>query len=209
MLAIAAGSFVYFRAVYTRAKRLRVVEPGRLYRGGLMRVDGFVEAVERHGIRTVINVQDDCPDPDLATAFLGGETVKESALCRRLGVRYVWLAPDLVPRNHARGVRPRVVDEFLALMDRESTYPALIHCKAGLHRTGLLCAIWRMEYQGWSRPEALAELKAHGFGDWACTSANDYVAQYVLEYRRRPNAECGMRSAEFRSVPRSALRIPN
>jgi hypothetical protein len=185
MLALAAGSFVYFRAVYTGTKRLRVVVPGRLFRSGQMRTDGFAEAVRRYGIRTVINVQEDQPDPDVATSFWTGDTIKESEMCRRLDVRYVWLAPDLVPRNHPPGVRPQVLDEFLALMDRESTYPALIHCKAGLHRTGLLSAVWRMEYQGWSRRAAFRELKAHGFGDSACTSANDYVAQYVLEYRPR------------------------
>jgi protein tyrosine phosphatase (PTP) superfamily phosphohydrolase (DUF442 family) len=185
MLAVAAGSFVYFRAVYTRTKRLRVVEAGRLIRSGQMRADGFAFAVQHHGIRTVVNVQEDVPDPDIATSFWGGETVKESELCKQLGVRYVWLAPDLLPRNHPPGEQPGVIGDFLALMDRESSYPVLIHCKAGLHRTGLLSAIYRMEYQGWSRQEAFRELKAHGFGDTACTSANDYVAQYVLEYRPR------------------------
>src|SRR5262245_36429686 len=97
MLALAAGSFLYFRAVYTATKRLRVVEPGRVYRSGQMRAGGFAEAVKRYGIRTVINVQEDQPDPDVATAFWGGDTVKESELCRQLGVQYVWLAPDLVP----------------------------------------------------------------------------------------------------------------
>ena len=32
---------------------------------------------------------------------------------------------------------------------------------------------------------ALRELKAHGFGDIYCTAANDYVRQYVLNYRPR------------------------
>jgi protein tyrosine/serine phosphatase len=58
----------------------------------------------------------------------------------------------------------------------------LIHCKAGLHRTGVLSAVYRMEYQGWTRAQAYAELKAHGFGDTYCTIANDYVKQYVLTY---------------------------
>ena len=60
----------------------------------------------------------------------------------------------------------------------------LIHCKAGLHRTGILTAVYRMEYEGWTPAQAYRELKAHGFGDWACTSANDYVNEYVLQYRR-------------------------
>jgi len=32
--------------------------------------------------------------------------------------------------------------------------------------------------------EAYREMKGQGFGPWVCTSANDYVTQYVLSYRR-------------------------
>jgi hypothetical protein len=40
-----------------------------------------------------------------------------------------------------------------------------------------------MEYQGWTRAEAYREMKGYGFGDFACTSANDYVYEYVLTYQ--------------------------
>ncbi len=176
------GVYVYFRAVYGHHKRFRVIEPGRFYRSGQMTAAGFTDVVRRFGLRTIINVQDDVPDPDLPLHFFSSETMKESELCRRLGVQYVWLAPDLQPRGTPGGPRPKVLDEYLALMDDPGTYPALLHCKAGLHRTGILAAVWRMEYQGWSRVAAYRELKAHGFGDWACTHANEYVAQYVLDY---------------------------
>jgi protein tyrosine phosphatase (PTP) superfamily phosphohydrolase (DUF442 family) len=185
-VAFVLGVYLYFRAAYGYHKRLRTVEPGRFYRSGQMTAEGFIDAVRRLGIRTIINVQDDYPDPDLDLHFFSGETIKESELCRRLGVQYVWLSPDLQPRTTPGGPRPRVIREFLALMDDPSTYPVLLHCKAGLHRTGVLTALWRMEYQGWSRAAAWRELQAHGFGPWVGTGANDYIAQYVLNYRRRP-----------------------
>jgi len=47
----------------------------------------------------------------------------------------------------------------------------------------VLVAVYRMEYEGWAPAEAFRELKAHGFGAWVCTSANDYVTQYVLTYQ--------------------------
>ena len=96
------------------------------------------------------------------------------------------LAPDLIARRKAGVEQPAVIDQYLSVLDDERNFPVLIHCKAGLHRTGILCAVYRMEYQGWSVGEAYTELKAHGFGDWVCTSANDYVEQYVLTYHRRP-----------------------
>jgi hypothetical protein len=85
----------------------------------------------------------------------------------------------LVPQQ-----RPRAIDRFLALMDDRDNYPVLIHCRAGLHRTGVMTAVYRMEYDGWSPQQAIRELKANGFGEWPCTPANDYITQYILTYQR-------------------------
>src|SRR5262249_60015663 len=91
------GCYAYFRAVYEHDKRLRVVEPGRYYRSGQLTAAGFTDAVRALGIRTIVNVQDEFPDPDLQLGPFSRKTIKESALCERLGVRYVWLRPDLQP----------------------------------------------------------------------------------------------------------------
>ena len=181
---VGVAPVVYFRRVYDTDKRLRIVHPGRVYRSGQMTADGFADAVNRFGIRTVINVQDDYPDPDIDVHFWGRRTVKESALCRDFGVRYIHLAPTLISRRLIPAKRPPAIDELLAILDDEANYPVLIHCHAGLHRTGILTAVYRMEYEGWSADEAFREMKAQGFGPWVCTSANDYVTQYVLSYRR-------------------------
>ena len=74
-------------------------------------------------------------------------------------------------------------------MDDPASYPVLIHCKAGLHRTGILAALYRMEYEGWTREEALHELKAHGYGEFASTAANHYINQYVLGYQPRARGQ--------------------
>lgn len=187
MLAVAVWSYFYFRSVYNHERRLRVVEAGKLYRCGQLTADGFRDAVRTYGIKTIINVQDDVPEPAIWRNYLDRRPVKETDVCKELGVRYVWIAPDLVPPPAAQnGARPVAIDQFRDVMDNPANHPALIHCKAGLHRTGILCAIYRMEYQGWPRQTALRELRAHGFGDWACTGDNVYVDQYVLRYQPRP-----------------------
>jgi protein-tyrosine phosphatase len=180
---IVVAPVVHYRNVYTTGKRLRVIEPGRVYRSGQMTVAGFTDAVLRLGIKTVINVQDDFPDPDLELSFWDRRTIKESELCQQLKVRFVQLAPDLIPRRTVPEHRPAAIDQFLDVLDDPGVYPVLIHCKAGLHRTGVLSAVYRMEYQGWSVAEAYRELLAHGFGDWVGTCSNDYITQYVLTYR--------------------------
>jgi hypothetical protein len=174
---------VHYRWVYTHSKRLREVTPGVFYRSGAMTTDGFAEAVARYHIRTIVNLQDEYADPDISTGYFTAQTVKESSLCCSLGVRYVFIPPDLVERRKLSAHRPAAIDCFLNLLDDPATYPVLIHCRAGLHRTGIMTAIYRMEYQGWSRERAIAEMKDNGFGEWPCTSANDYIVQYLLTYR--------------------------
>jgi len=174
---------VHFRAVYAHNKRLREVTPGRVYRSGQMTADGFRAAIEQNHIRTVFNLQNEYADPDINQHFLGFGVVEESELCRQCGVRYVFLPPDLIPRRRVPRERPAAIDQFLEIMDDPANYPVLIHCRAGLNRTGCLVGVYRMEYEGWSPREVIREMKENGFGEYTCTAANDYIVQYVLTYQ--------------------------
>ena len=191
VILLAGVPIAFYRAVYTQSKRLRVVSPGQVYRSGQMTAEGFAEAVHRYHIRTIINLQDEYPNPDIARCWIGGNTVPERELCRQLGVRYVFIAPDLIPHRLAPVLRPEAIERFLAVMDDPESYPVLIHCRAGLHRTGVIVAVYRMEYEGWSSRAAMEEVLANGFGRTAGTAANDYISQYVLMYQpgfRQPEA---------------------
>ncbi len=121
--------FIYYRWEYTHSKRLRVVTENKVYRSGQMTASGFAEAVERYQIRTIINLQDEFPDPDIALGYFDRKTIKESELCRQLGVRYVFLGPDLISRKRIPHDRPPAIDKFLTLMDDRATYPVLLHCR--------------------------------------------------------------------------------
>jgi protein tyrosine/serine phosphatase len=168
---------------YTYQKRLRVVTPGKLFRSGCMTAAGLESAIKKHGIRTVINLMEEAPDPELQPHFFAPASVKESELVANLSARYVPMTVNYLPRNKARTERPDTIERYLEILDDPNAYPVLVHCKAGLHRTGVLVALYRMEYESWSTDEALKELRANGFGHFASTSANEYIQQYVLSYQ--------------------------
>jgi protein tyrosine/serine phosphatase len=182
--AVALGPPVaLYRAQYVHAKRFREVEPGRLYRSGQMTAAGFRETIDRYRIKTVVNLQHEEPDPLLPENWLGKGKVRESELCGQLGVRYVLLKPDVLPPGNTVDKEPPVVREWLDLLRDEANYPLLLHCKAGLHRTGRLTAIYRMEFHGWSPGEALRELRANGYGYVAASEADEFVIQFVQNYK--------------------------
>jgi protein tyrosine/serine phosphatase len=52
---------------------------------------------------------------------------------------------------------------FLRLVADESRGPILVHCQHGADRTGMMCAIYRVAIQRWSKEEALQEMTEGGY----------------------------------------------
>jgi protein tyrosine/serine phosphatase len=83
-----------------------------------------------------------------------------------------WLAADGSVPNEVNVVK------FLEIMKDPANYPVLVHCLAGKHRTGAMCAVYRMEYDHWSNQKAIDELELFGF-------ENLYESLDVLGYLQR------------------------
>ena len=175
----------YYRASYEHAKRFRTVTDGKFYRSGQFTTSGLKQTIERYGIKTVINLQHENTDPLMPQGWMGKPKFLESEICQALGVRYIQLdVTELIPANEEGTRRPVGIDQFLKICDDPTIYPVLIHCMAGLHRTGRLTAIYRMEYEGRTNAEAAYEAKANGYGDFKCTDVDEYFVQYVRDYKK-------------------------
>lgn len=53
---------------------------------------------------------------------------------------------------------------FLRIVTDPARTPVLVHCQHGADRTGLMCALYRIVVQGWSKEAAIAEMTDGGFG---------------------------------------------
>jgi protein tyrosine phosphatase (PTP) superfamily phosphohydrolase (DUF442 family) len=164
----------YIRLKWTG--KVAVVVEDRFYRGPAMRPGKLRRLVEERGIRTVIDLRREPP----------GKTrvADEAAELERIGVRHVHLATGQVPPSEAVG-------QFLAVMDDEAAYPVLVHCTHGRGRTGLFCAIYRMEYEGWTNEAALTE--AQRIGGTFRFGIDDRKGRFIGEYvpRARQAADDG------------------
>jgi len=113
----------------------------KLYRSAQPRDEGFREAAAL-GIRSVLSLRDHHDD--------------------RHEAQDTGLALYRVPMEAGDIRRADVVKALRVLRAAEG--PVLVHCWHGSDRTGLLCAMYRIVFQGWDRAEALRELTEGGYG---------------------------------------------
>ena len=164
----------YHRYREQTARNFHVVEKGVLYRSGQLPLDGFARVVHDYGIRTVICLREGDQHND----------VGEEKFCRRWGITHIRIPPRAWWASKGPAPAERGLAAFREVMNDRSNYPVLIHCFAGLHRTGAYCAVYRMDYQGWSNDQALAEMKQIGYH----TLEGDWDLQTFLENYRGPSA---------------------
>lgn len=114
-----------------------------LYRGAQPTTDGF-RTLFTMGIKTV-----------LALRVLDGE----DDLVRSFGMNYIPL-----PMSTFTKVDANIIHDAIKLM-KSCVLPAFVHCQHGADRTGVVCAVYRMQYDGWTEQEAEQEMQDFGFHD--------------------------------------------
>ncbi len=67
-------------------------------------------------------------------------------------------------RFHTWHPEDQDVITFLSIVNNPEWQPVLVHCKHGSDRTGMMIAIYRIAYQGWSKPQAIDEMIHGGYG---------------------------------------------
>lgn len=170
-LLMIAGPIGYQRWHERQYRNFRVVEDGVLYRSGQLPLSRLQKIVSQYGIRTVISLRDGAQSADeQEEKWVKAKTLKFVRIPYR-----DWNvdASGNVPAEAS-------VKEFRDVMDDPKNYPVLVHCFAGIHRTGTMCAVFRMDYQGWTNEEAMNEMRAMGY---TVLDDHDDIRGYLTRYR--------------------------
>jgi len=114
-----------------------------LYRSAQFNKTQIIE-LERLGIRTSIDLRKFHSDSD----ELKGSSIKEVRVSTN-----TWSIGDKT-----------VIAALIAIRQSETTGPVVLHCQHGADRTGLVMAMYRIVYQGWTKDAALDELLHGGYG---------------------------------------------
>jgi tyrosine-protein phosphatase SIW14 len=179
---VAAGIVVAAPLVYSshhniHLRNLRVVQEGVLYRSGQLSPFGLETVVRERNIKTVVT---------LRAARVPGDAnpdAWEEAFCAARGLNHVRIPPRLWGADENGDIpAEQGVNRFLQVMDDPANYPVLIHCFAGIHRTGTMCAIFRMEYHRWPADRAINEMQHYGFDP---ADMEENIEAYLRNYTPR------------------------
>jgi tyrosine-protein phosphatase SIW14 len=156
----------------SKTRNFRVVRPGVLYRGGQMTKDGLKRILNDHGIKTVISLRDGLTSQDR----------EEENFCKSMEINFLRILPSQWGDIGGSVPVDEGVHKFREIMDDPNNFPVLVHCFAGIHRTGAYCAVYRMEYEKWSNGQAISEMKVCGY-----TKLDEEldILGYLEQYRPR------------------------
>lgn len=118
-----------------------------LYRGAQPEPEGFRQ-LHRLGIRTIVNLRQAHSDVELIQASGVGPDAFE--------LRSLPMA--------AWDVGEEEVLTFLRIVNDPALRPVFVHCQHGSDRTGTMVAAYRVVMQGWTKQEAVQEMRRGPFG---------------------------------------------
>ena len=135
----------------------------RLYRGAEPTAEGFRE-LKKRGVKTVVG---------LRTNHSTRQEVEAAGL----------VAVELPIKADVFGSAPPTEEQvrtfFQTVLD-PAKQPVYFHCAFGKDRTGTMAAIYRIEVDGWTAEQALAEMKHFGFRTWYRD-----LEEFVRDYKPR------------------------
>jgi len=125
-----------------------------LYRGAQPSAEGMRQ-LEKLGIKTVVNLR-----------FI----LSDRGKIRGTALEYEHIHTTTLYAENRDVVR------FLRIVTDTNRTPVFVHCQRGVERTGMMCAIYRIIVQGWSKDEAIEEMTK---GSFAFRSVSKNLVNYI------------------------------
>ncbi|MBS1793910.1 MAG: tyrosine-protein phosphatase [Acidobacteria bacterium] len=150
----------------------------RFFRGAQPLPDDF-QTLKDLGVQTVIDLRNDPTD-------------YEKTAVEALGMKYV-----NIPMSGWRYPKQKYIDQFLSLMADAGTGTVYVHCKAGIHRTGIAGAVYRFTKYGWDYDRAYREMKNYNFSSGL---VHGRLKNFVEDYAEKMKAD----QAKIAAAPKAA-----
>lgn len=127
--------------------RFTEITAAKVYRSGAMPSQTLTKYVTKYGIKTIIDLRvgnvSDPLNPGLASQIAEEKTTIENID----GVQHINIPSQQIPSEEN-------LKQFFKVLDKDLSYPVLIHCHHGTGRAVLYSALYRIKYEGFDNEEA-------------------------------------------------------
>jgi protein tyrosine/serine phosphatase len=135
------------------------------YRGAQPDARGFAELAAL-GVKTVIDLT-------------SNGRANEQSMVEHAGMRFY-----RIPLTTSAWPSDSAINLFLKLAADPADQPVFVHCQGGRHRTGVMTAVYRMNYDRWTADQAYTEMKQYRFDRFPThPNLKSFVFDYYLHVR--------------------------
>ena len=120
------------------------------------------------GIKTIIDLRNDPTD-------------YEKSAAEAVGMKYI-----NIPMSGWKSPSDADLEQFLKIVDNPGTGKFFVHCKAGIHRTGVAGAVYRMNKYGWGYDQVYQEMKKYNFSSGLVHGS---LKSYVKDYAKKVESQ--------------------
>jgi len=150
----------------------------RFFRGA-QPLESDYQSLKDLGVNTVIDLRND-------------PMAYEKGAVEALGMKYV-----NIPMSGWKSPQQADIDTFLALVKNPDTGKFFVHCKAGIHRTGVIGAAYRYTTDGWNYDQVYKEMKDYNYSSGLVHGA---LGSFVKKMGSRISSEKAKTSAAVASA---------
>ena len=137
----------------------------RFFRGGRPKDEDYA-ALAALGVKTIIDLTDNSKE-------------YEQPAVEAAGLRYVNI--PMVDKSYPSMDQ---INAFLKVVDDPETGKFYVHCAGGRHRTGVMGAVYRFNYDKWNLDQVLAEMDQFEFGSgYGHGKQMDFVKDYWRQFQ--------------------------
>ena len=140
-----------------------VVKENRVYRSGQPDKDDFRYIAKELKIKTLLVFKKDI------AGF-------EKSYAKKFGIKI-----EHIPLTASTPPTDAELDQYFGILLNPASYPLWMHCQGGADRTGIMTALYRIEFDHWSKWNAIFEMLTY----FHIPLRYPKLTRYVYHYKRR------------------------
>lgn len=165
--------------------RFEEISENKVYKSALIAPEKLESFLIDNNIKTVLDLLDagvkDALNPaKQAEIDAEDKAVEEINKKHNLNIKHINIASGQIPTE-------KTLKKFFEVLDKKENYPVLIHCYHGTGRAAMYSALYRIEYENWSKHDARMKTRivVEGLGYRSSFSKGRDKGDFLINYMPR------------------------